>query len=504
LCDVGWVGPACQMRACPGDCTGRGTCSQDSTCVCFPGWKGDDCSVLACPGSTVSGHELPCGGAERGACGDDAMCSCHDGWTGPTCGRPTCRGATPCGGRGSCSVDARLGMLRAICECDAPYYGDGCERIRCVDDCSSRGTCIQPPDADAGKCSCEPGWWGETCAKSVCPDDCSGRGECRADGVCVCASGWGGASCANATCPAANVPAGHMPAELLLLQSHEEPAEPQCGPNGVCNATTRACGCALGWSGPGCHMRACPSNCDGHGICGSEVQGECECQPYRAGEACERETPCASGCDRHGSCSANGCVCDSGWAGADCEHKICMPSTPGRLACLGQGRCITGRCECERLDGTAACLSDSLCMHSCNYNGHCDVALGACVCENGWRGEWCQFRSCASGCETHGWCDVDGRCVCDAGWTGTSCMLQKCPRDCSQRGECLQATLSSGNGLAQCRCHRGWAGPDCSQLDPDQSVVVYLQSFPPSISHVFAEVEATAEAPGLRAGGAQI
>ena len=88
----------------------------------------------------------------------------------------------------------------AKCECEPPYHGDACERIRCADDCSSHGyasthppypplllpsrpalssgplnlpahpalslQCVQLLDP---KCKCHRGWWGTSCENLACP-----------------------------------------------------------------------------------------------------------------------------------------------------------------------------------------------------------------------------------------------------------------------------------------------------------------------------------------------
>lgn len=74
-CDPGFTGDACQRKACPSDCSGKGRCltmreaaaelngwslvrqarydgwdaDMMTGCVCDPGWTGNDCSTVACP-----------------------------------------------------------------------------------------------------------------------------------------------------------------------------------------------------------------------------------------------------------------------------------------------------------------------------------------------------------------------------------------------------------------------------------------------------------------------
>ena len=73
VCYHGYVGDACNLRACPRDCSGRGTCN-DGTCECAPPWTGADCSVQPCPNNC----------SNVGMCKNDA-CYCPPGYTGDAC-----------------------------------------------------------------------------------------------------------------------------------------------------------------------------------------------------------------------------------------------------------------------------------------------------------------------------------------------------------------------------------------------------------------------------------
>jgi len=81
-------------------------------------------------------------------------------------------------------------------------------------ECSNKGVC----DRSNGQCECFPGYWGEGCQRTVCPQDCNGHGRCRtlADSYedtdyqawdlhkttkCVCDPGFSGPSCSLRECP---------------------------------------------------------------------------------------------------------------------------------------------------------------------------------------------------------------------------------------------------------------------------------------------------------------
>eukprot|EP00753_Platysulcus_tardus_P011289 PLAT3281.2.p1 GENE.PLAT3281.2~~PLAT3281.2.p1 ORF type:complete len:492 (+),score=232.92 PLAT3281.2:42-1517(+) len=105
----------------------------------------------------------------------------------------------------------------------------------------------------------------------------------------------------------------------------------------------------------------------------------------------------------------------------------------------------------------------------CSGHGVCDEALGPaeCFCEPGWRGRFCEQRTCAEGCSGHGRC-VEGRvCVCDAGWTLLDCSKEACPDNCNGHGVCCGKGRPCPRGEApledklECFCEPGWKGTAC-------------------------------------------
>ncbi|KAG8506917.1 Teneurin-3, partial [Galemys pyrenaicus] len=76
-CEDGWMGAACDQRACHPRCTEHGTC-HDGKCECSPGWNGEHCTIEGCPGL--------CNG--NGRCTLDLNgwhCVCQLGWRGAGC-----------------------------------------------------------------------------------------------------------------------------------------------------------------------------------------------------------------------------------------------------------------------------------------------------------------------------------------------------------------------------------------------------------------------------------
>jgi Kelch motif/EGF-like domain/Galactose oxidase, central domain len=152
--------------SCPLDCSGNGSCVL-GFCVCQPGWSGPSCSVSVCPGSiTIRGKNdlqtvsTVC--SNHGICNSSqGVCECFDGWTEFDCSVKSC--VSQCSNLGSeikgdCYVDFPVGH----CVCSGAYYGQYCENIACLNDCSGHGTC-----GSEGTCTCDDSFYGEDCSLYV-------------------------------------------------------------------------------------------------------------------------------------------------------------------------------------------------------------------------------------------------------------------------------------------------------------------------------------------------
>ena len=328
MCAAGWTGLEleCTLRSCPGDCGGRGQCS-NGTCSCFAGFSGAACDEQSCPlvrqGLDDEEEALPCAG--HGEC-EGGRCVCEEGWRDFDCARRACRDG--CSGQGHCDASG-------TCQCYPGWFGEDCALPACFRNCSGHGRCAlrasswlglpQPPEP---VCECDEGWQGIGCEARACPGrvcrpgtsgpgqctECSGRGECSADGTCVCAPPWRGADCARRGC---------------------EPGE--CGAHGRCLPAPApelfACACAPGWGGPDCSLASCAEDCHGAGHC---YNGSCHCYPGHEGvggncTAAAARPPAEVVEDVSLRCSAN-CV-------AGCVTKCAAPSAIGgseeELACYG-------------------------------------------------------------------------------------------------------------------------------------------------------------------------
>nr|VZI09465.1 unnamed protein product [Spirometra erinaceieuropaei] len=84
------------------------------------------------------------------------------------------------------------------------------------------------------------------------------------------------------------------------------------------------------------------------------------------------------------------------------------------------------------------------------------VAPAVCLCNDGWRGVYCDIPTCGSACLRNGQC-VDDVCVCNRGWNGLNCNLYGCPLDCSGQGQCLR----NSDGQYYCHCLSNRKGSAC-------------------------------------------
>ena len=200
-------------------------------------------------------------------------------------------------------------------------------------------------------------------AMASCPNACSGKGECDTNDQCGCylegkvlnAAGnpnaeddlkaqFTGADCSLMTCPR-----GISFTTVASATFHESSVE--CSDAGVCDRTTGMCACYEGHEGSACQRTTCPNDCNGHGVCqdntdfaedyarAMSVQINTKRYTPRCtvGEAVEEAT-CprqishlddyyttfmATYDDAWDSTLQTGCLCDSGYYGADCSLREC-------------------------------------------------------------------------------------------------------------------------------------------------------------------------------------
>jgi hypothetical protein len=131
-----------------------------------------------------------------------------------------------------------------------------------VMECSGKGSC----DRTNGECKCDPNYDGMACERTVCPNDCSGRGVCLTQKA--------------------------LAAEAGTTYDLPWDAEKHVG-----------CKCDIGYRGPDCSRKECPSGidvmggdgneqgreCSGRGLC-NYSEGLCICHTGYMGTRCEKQT----------------------------------------------------------------------------------------------------------------------------------------------------------------------------------------------------------------------
>uniref|UniRef100_F6TM76 Tenascin-R n=1 Tax=Ciona intestinalis TaxID=7719 RepID=F6TM76_CIOIN len=186
---------------------------------------------------------------------------------------------------------------------------------------------------------------------------------------------------------------------------------------------------------------------------------------------------CPRRCSGNGKCISGLCQCDRGYQGDDCSESICVNACSGHGACnkhgrcqcwgqwsgedcslrscpndcSGNGICDNGLCVCDVSYSGADCSRRS-CLNDCNGHGRCNEDTGQCRCHGSWEGPECSAQRCLRDCSGNGDC-LNGRCQCDEPWTGKACRILKCPNQCSSNGKCRNGT---------CVCRNEWTGDDCS------------------------------------------
>lgn len=448
----------------PTTCSGAeaGTCDDTDgavSCVCNDGYVGTYCETCdadyhldatgACVADASCADEDPC---VNGTCDDTGgvvSCVCDDGYAGDECS--TCAAGWHDAGGGVCVLDAEClpnscsGIEAGTCDdtdgvvtcvCNSGYAGDACESCATDFQFDSTGACVEAEScADA-----------DPCVNGTC-DDSTGVISC------ACDDGYAGADCD--TCAAG----WHDEVGVCVLDAVCTVGSCSGAAAGTCDDTggILSCVCTLGYAGDDCEACDTGYHFDSTGACVVD-------------ESCLAADPCISGtCDDTGGVIS--CVCDAGYAGADCDtcaagwHDAgggvcaldaqCLPSTCSGAdagSCDDTGGIVTCSCTlgyagtyCETCDGgyhfdsTGACVVDESCLSAdpC-VNGVCDDTGGliSCVCDDGYAGADCD--TCAPG-----WHDDAGVCV-----LNETCL----PGLCSPNGACDDST-----GIVECLCDEGYA-----------------------------------------------
>ena len=103
----------------------------------------------------------------------------------------------------------------------------------------------------------------------------------------------------------------------------------ECANKGVCNRESGECECFVGYEGKACGRQSCPDSCSGHGTCEymkdltfgivyNEYFDGSTNSLSGLGTGAKKFTDYSWDTER-----ARACVCDGGWTGLSCEHRMC-------------------------------------------------------------------------------------------------------------------------------------------------------------------------------------
>lgn len=188
---------------------------------------------------------------------------------------------------------------------------------------------------------------------------------------------------------------------------------------------------------------SCPNNCKGQGTCGEHDQ--CTCYDGYAGADCsERKCPYAKAWVQRprGDINLDGDVIDAASYAASQEfsarsHVIDEENMGGTwefvpsylaageahvyMECANKGICNKEKGQCECAPGfTGKACQRALCDNDCNGNGQCMTIAEELAHQN--------KKDSTSVTYTLWDADMQTRCVCDPGYEGASCEYRSCPK----------------------------------------------------------------------------
>lgn len=520
-CDPLFDGETCEKPRCPNLCNGNGICQPISgdvaakanksswRCSCFPGYYGDSCKQLnedLCPRNCSFPHGRCTTGSGLSA---PLFCQCLNGWGGKDCS------------------SNRL--------CPEPFGTNSTAA------CSGHGRCA------AGTCNCNVGWTGTRCLQRTCPSPasiglkprlklpasnvevqqnastgvssshvtpCGGHGVCSAQGTCVCDAGWVGAACQSR--------AGCSGPELN-----------NCNGHGVCLGPNH-CSCDSGWSAsPDCSVASCPAvyfpprSATNVSSAGKAVTAAVQrvakifadvareiATPfpphYHSGLPSAEELSRLQICggSSRGTCDARTrqCRCKLGFTGQACQSSCKRgPSNPLLANNSASTLCVWNPSGTNSLRQTSSLvgnktLSDLIPQLQLAWGTVVEVAddKGSRVCGRGLNGSSCSNIAKYQPESSKRIITSRDSPVLLPTPTPSFVSTPKfqeypCPNNCSQHGDCTATytrsavanNVKSGRLFlgVQCRCHAGYAGPDCSDLNGCLAGDVTLQSSPPCSGH---------------------
>ncbi|KAA0175809.1 hypothetical protein FNF27_02895 [Cafeteria roenbergensis] len=468
------VAPGVQAH-CPRFCNGHGRCVGVNRCQCFSKWGGGDCSIRLCPAA--------------------------ESWNDIATADDTAHARATCSDRGICIEES------GVCECNEPFEGTGCQRMKCPDDCGGRGRCRSMTTLnkfrDAG----------------LATFAYTGRWDAEKIHGCECDSGFAGFACQQRVCPIGDDPMtqGQVD-EVQLFRCDMDSTSDQKFVLRFRKATTRAFGASATEAEVQKALDALPTT-DNVQVKFLSALGSTTSFCFRASvngpsdnvvqftfqgdpgdlprllllDGSGAELPASAAASIHTAVDGESLTRHGGSA------IVSVKGTKEALPCSGRGHCDegSGACQCytgfASSDGRGASGSRPDCGFAampitscpgksieCSGHGKCSGHPEyGCTCDRGWTGGDCADRLCPTGrawmdlaytanaahaqaeCSNRGICDREtGKCNCQAGFTGEGCEKLACPgttadgRTCSGHGTC-----HSMEGLAQLARTNGVSTP---------------------------------------------
>jgi len=149
-------------------------------------------------------------------------------------------------------------------------------------------------------------------------------------------------------------------------------------------------------------------------------------KPYANGQA-HPELECSG----KGSCdtSTGNCKCDKGFTGSKCHIQACENN------CSGRGECKNIEEFVSKVKSYATLASST--HNSWTYARSDKTMYHSCLCDAGYHGKSCQFKTCPSNsdpnggpgaaeglaCSGRGSCQKNGSCKCGEGYKGDACEI---------------------------------------------------------------------------------
>ncbi|XP_059617120.1 integrin beta-nu [Phlebotomus argentipes] len=174
-----------------------------------------------------------------------------------------------------------------------------------------------------------------------------------------------------------------------------------------------------------------------------EIESDCKCLTEEKGEY---NSPL---CNYKGEMRCGMCICDSGWAGQQCDCE---------LSNFNSYKALENNCRIRTIDSST---NETTYGSICSDNGQC--ICGECFCNAGVDGKYCQCQACplnkGKECSDHGTCDC-GVCKCLPDWEGDQCQ-------CPAKSVCIAPNSNvecSGKGKCECGrcvCNSGSIGKFC-------------------------------------------